>query len=158
PAHAQGNWLAGAAALPLLVVLALTYAFYFFAPVSSCASGVSDARRHYAVWRDRVEPAWREQFKAPDAQPPQQPIDAPSYLEQHILTPLFEAVGADPDDAYAWVELGHWRGKQVELYGAVKPPRGEPDAFKQAIVLDPDGQEGYLAEYRARVLFARFLQ
>jgi hypothetical protein len=84
------------------------------------------------------------------------------YLQEYILTPLERAVREDPGDVIPWVEFAEWYGEKWRLFWDGELLQLCPNVEQliqktllQAQRLDPDGKEGYLAEYRLRLLMAK---
>jgi hypothetical protein len=161
------SWLAWVVPLPVLAGLGLAYFLLVFYPVTSCAASLAEARRHYGEdrgmlgWHNKVERHWLGQLQEEkSSQKKLQALQgAHTYLKDYILRPLETATRDDPGDATPWVELAHWYGEQAKLYrNGSDSSRKALAAAKTAQQLDPDGKEGYLAEYRLRVDLAERLK
>jgi O-antigen ligase len=158
------SWLAWLVPFPVLAGVAVAYFLLVFYPVTSCAAALAEARRHYGEgegmpgWHNQVKPQWLDQLEhEKSSQKKLQALQAPNaYLKNHILTPLIQATTADPGNATPWVELTRWYGEQAKLYrDGSESSRDTISSARRAQQLDPDGKEGYLAEYQIRIEFAK---
>jgi hypothetical protein len=146
--------------LPVLAGLWLAYVLLIFAPASSSASALDNARRHYADYyllRREAEDAL-EKGESPTKQ--REAVSrANLYLKQYILRPLEQARQANLSDTAPLLELATWQGEQAKL-----TPYGEDfvrkalESAAQAQRLDPQGREGYLAEYRLHRMLAEMVK
>jgi hypothetical protein len=72
-----------------------------------------------------------------------------------VLELLERAKVEDPTDAYAAAELAHWHGQLWEYFSHEDQFIDKAlETARQAQKLDPNGREGYLAEYRLHWLAA----
>jgi O-antigen ligase len=78
------------------------------------------------------------------------------YLKEHFLKPLTEAAEEDAHNMRPWIELSSWCARQSQLHppGNAIVERALTYA-RNAQELDPDGKDGYFAEYQLFVLLAR---
>jgi hypothetical protein len=154
-------WYARAGALPFIVAVGFAFFLTTLQPVLSSAAAT---RRGLTAGRlyldDRAKPALDRQIQLPK-----------EFLEKNILQPLDAAAsldgGSTPQDvqpgqhdggdARLHLYLAYWYAKHWEL----EPVK--PEAITLAIwhaarvwqVIDPQGRDGYLAEYHLRTLLAR---
>jgi hypothetical protein len=140
------------AAVPLMAGMAIVYLGLVFYPVTTSAALVQQARSDGELYRDQLEKG-----KGTIAR---QPI---SYLRRLILKLLDEASRLTPDDARVQALLAPWYGElwRLELLRDQEVAAPRPQAVKavEAAVaaqrLDPDGIQGYMAEYQLRIFFAQ---
>jgi hypothetical protein len=139
--------------LPILVAVALGYSSYVLYPVLTSDGLQREAVLDASFFRT-------ERRKPPDQQA--QPIrDKPiPYVQQKIIEPLAQASRLTPDDARLHVQLARWNGLLWELKW-LETKFSDPDVLKRAIGhavraarLDPDGGQGYWAEYHVRMQLA----
>jgi hypothetical protein len=148
------GWLGRALPLPALAVVALLYFSAVFQPVSNGLAALDEARGAYEQALIRVREAVTERASATDKL-----WQAGTYLHQHVLKPLERAAAADPSSAVPPIELANWNGERWRLFPR-EPGLGEK-AVRYAVraqQLDPDGKDGYLAEYRLRTAFGERLK
>jgi Tfp pilus assembly protein PilF len=70
--------------------------------------------------------------------------------------PLESAVGADPGNASAWLELAEWYGEQCRVSLVAEPFRREALlCAERAQLLDPDNKEAYLFQHRLYAFMAQ---
>jgi hypothetical protein len=147
-----GGTLAAVLPLPLSAAAALAYVLFVFLPITACAGYLAEARRYAEAWPAELK-AIQE---APGAnQKRAAAYRATSYLQTHVLKPLHSAAGQDPTDAEPWVELAQWYGEEWKLLPQKEIRFKAAGAADQAIRLDPEGKEGYLAKYRLNLMFAQ---
>jgi cytochrome c-type biogenesis protein CcmH/NrfG len=69
-------------------------------------------------------------------------------VSAQAIAPLEQAVNADPDDASLWVSLADGYGMLWRLNPNQEMLTKALEAARNATRIDPEGKEGYLAEYR----------
>jgi hypothetical protein len=154
PAHRSFGeiWVERAFALPVCAGLALAYLLLVFLPVTSCATAMAEARRHYGDTGG--VPGWYNSVRPLLAQggTPQEPslrgTQVLQYLQVHILDPLQEATQADRGDVRPCLELARWWTERCQFYPDETGQQTALQQARRAQSLDPDNKEGFLAEYR----------
>ncbi len=136
------------AAVPLLAGMAFVYLGLVFYPVSTA----------FALQQQAVHNGQRfqEQLGKKKGAILQRPI---GFLKNHVVKPLEEAARLTPDDARAQARLTSWYGElwRLEMLRdreAVGPEQEFVKALaaaSRAQRLDPEGIQGYMAEYQLRL-------
>jgi hypothetical protein len=173
--------------LPLLGGIGLTYFMLLFYPAVSCGDALSKARRSYVEWpgwryimgQDKCYVAtvfasagvgplhpwgpllcWPSKLsRLPDYETWAR-MKASHFLQSSILMPLESAVGADPGNALAWLELAEWYGEQCKVrLNLVAEPfcREALLCAERARLLDPDNKEAHLFQHRLYTFMAKHL-
>jgi hypothetical protein len=185
PAHAprSASWLPRMLPLPLLGGIGLAYFMLLLYPAVSCGDALSKARRSYVAWpgwryiigQDKCYVAtvfasagvgplhpWGPLLSWPSKLPrlpdyePRARLRASHFLQSSILMPLESAVGADPGNASAWLELAEWYGEQCRVSLVAEPFRREALlCAERAQLLDPDNKEAYLFQHRLYAFMAQ---
>jgi hypothetical protein len=127
-----------------------------FQPVTNCAGELNEARSHYNGFLKRQREATDELKAVRSAEGRFRLLSSLNgYLDGAILKPLLRASEGDAGNAVPHTELAHWYGEQWKLFP------GEPRVGEKAVAhamlaqrLDPDGKDGYRAEYALRTMFA----
>jgi hypothetical protein len=137
--------------LPVLLATALGYFAFLFYPVADAAALTQRALRsagYFAEHYKKPEKEWPKRWRPDD------------HLKRAVLGPLRQAESEDPGNARLDVYLAEWHG---QLWGvlAAGDPQADPELSRAALRwasraqrLNPQGLEGYLAEYQARRRFA----
>ena len=144
------NPLALTRILPFFAVaaVALLYFLVVFVPVTSSSEKVQEAVQAGEAYRQAVKG--------------KNPLAFAERLNKTVLAPLQEAVKEEPDDVRVKLLLAQWSGELWSIY-----PAGNLDMqmataavawAKQAEQLDPQGRDGYEADYRLRMGFGRRLE
>lgn len=159
PSRGAGkSWLALVVPVPLLAAICLLYFAQVFASVTHSASLTRTAL-------DRARRLWDAPGQADDNLVQQPDL----FIVRRVLPPLQKAAESDRRDARTHLHLSHWYGEVWKyhprqgvlsesainhaglVHGGLRPQ-------KSASAIDPEGREGYLAEYRLRLLFAQWVQ
>jgi O-antigen ligase len=144
-----------------ILLLAITYLFTTYYPVTACLADMSRARAAYGNqgqepgWYNSILPRLENIQSAPASPAAEQEVRAAnSFLRTRLLEPLEQAVKEDPGNASAFVELAVWYGQQWQLFPSDELAKKALARAARAQELDPIGKQGYLAEYRLRMVFA----
>ena len=154
PANAWLNRSPAARILPLpaAALVALLFFLNVFNPVAAGADKVREADangKRYQADTLRHDPRF---FDYKDSQ-------HSDFLIKEVLGPLQKAAEYDPDDARPHVLLAYWVG-EFWIINANKTVLTQTAlvAAHDAEKIDPLGRDGYDAEYRLRMEFARALE
>jgi O-antigen ligase len=161
-ASQQRSWLATMAPLPIAAVACLGFYFFIYSPVVSCSSPLREARRFYGTYA--IKRTNSQDSDSPSAA--QKSAAEARDVLRHIVSQLQLAARGSPKHkenavlADPFVELAQWEGeewKQVYRKGAplIETRQQAAKAAKEATRLDPEGTEGYWAEYQANMTFAK---
>jgi hypothetical protein len=137
--------------LPLFAALALAYYTYAFDPLTSAMG----------LFRSSAENArnFSKLISKRDSATAQNPIQ---YVTKGVIRPLEEALRYEPEDARFHSVLAGWYGRlwgMEQIAGTQTPQsleRSMNAAMKHALMsqkLDPEGRQGYFAEYQLRQLY-----
>jgi tetratricopeptide (TPR) repeat protein len=149
------RWLSGlsavnALAVPALVAGAFAYFAFVFYPAAASASAMRLSQRRGEVFLSEL--AKPEKDRDPGLDPVAQ--------IQRALEPLEQAVKEDPDNVRLLVALSAWYG-QLAQYSAgsrdMDPRKLALNYARRAREVNPEGPDGYLAEYVTNMNFARRL-
>jgi hypothetical protein len=147
------GWLGRVLPLPVLTVVLLLYLSVFL-PVSDCLTARDEARRYFEPALGLIHEALDQTPTASDAA--SKIMTAGTYLHRGVLKPLEQAAAADPTNAGPLVELANWNRERWRLFPGERGLREKAVGYaRRAQKLDPDGKDGYLAEYYLYVTFAR---
>lgn len=152
------HWLVYLLPLPITAAFAAAYWTMVAVPTFSSVHALAEARRQYTGWRETLGPRIRPRLESPTVTR-EEKLRALKRADDHISTIIRTledvALHDDPTDAYPHVELAYWYGELWQLDPSQM--RFSTAAVRYAVEaqrLDPNGPEGYLAEYRLRRLFA----
>jgi hypothetical protein len=155
----QKSWLATMAPLPIAAVACLGFYVFIYSPVVSCSSPLREARKYYGTYS--IEMANAQSAETPSAA--QESAAKARKALTYIVSQLQSAAWGSPKQKEnavlvdPFVELAQWQGeesKQVYRKGASLIETRQ-QAAKAATRLDPEGTEGYWAEYQANMTFAK---
>jgi len=158
----QRSWLATMAPLPIAAVACLGFYVFIYSPVVSCSTPLREARRFYGTYAIKRTNA--QDSDSPSAA--QKSATEARDVLRHVVSQLQLAAWGSPKHkenavlADPFVELAQWEGeewKQVYRKGAplIETRQQAAKAAKEATRLDPEGTEGYWAEYQANMTFAK---
>jgi O-antigen ligase len=158
----QRSWFATMAPLPIAVVACLGVYVFICSPVISCSTPLREARKYYGTYAIKMANA--QSAESPSAAQ-KSGAEARDVL-RHIVSQLQLAAWGSPKHkenavlADPFVELAQWKGeewKQVYRKGAplIEARQQAASAAKEATRLDPEGTEGYWAQYQANMTFAK---
>jgi O-Antigen ligase len=137
------------AAFALLAGTAVSYLLLVFVPVTAAAADLAAARRLAGDDADRPESRDRATTRSAES-PGDASSDASRQAARYlaIVQHLEAARKADPGDVNSYLELAYWYGQSARLVDR------NDAVFQKAVAwarlaqkLDPDGKEGFLAEY-----------
>jgi hypothetical protein len=152
------SWLGRSLPVPLFAAGCLIYALFVVMPVWGCLGYVRETAAAVLDWTRTFDPEWRKSLQ--EGADVKQCVDLASrnrqFLDRAILRPLRKAVEQDPGNAYPYSELASWYGERWKLGPTIDLRRLAVGMARRAQELDPEGREGYLAEYRLNLLFAQF--
>lgn len=178
------HWIGLILPAPLLSVLCLLFLAMVFYPAASAASDVAEARKYYALWRDQVEPRWRQKMEAKGSAE-EKLVEArrdDRILKQFILAPLERAREQERSNAALCTEMAYWYAKEWQLYAPLKEFENnnvqkdirlrQRKAGEQAVAaaaggyrpgsgaygaqeLDPKGPASWWVLYRIRTILAK---
>ena len=122
PVWPPRHWIGMILPAPLLGVLCLVFLVVVFYPAASAASSIKEARSRYPVWRDKLEPRWRQKVEEGSSAEEKLVVvqDADARLKKFILGPLENAREVDRGNAAICTELAFWYAKEWQLYAALK--------------------------------------
>jgi O-antigen ligase len=150
------SWVGRYLPLPLTAGLVLAYIAFIFQPITEAAAQLQKARERYGAYEQGLQQLLQGLDKETKPEVRWRALaGAVSRLSTDILDPLLRANRADPGDVLPLAELAHWYGQMAKLDpGNRDLARKAVDFAEKAQKLDPDGNEGFLAESRVRVQFA----
>ncbi|MDW8265374.1 MAG: hypothetical protein RMJ52_08575 [Gemmataceae bacterium] len=152
------HWWTYVVPVPLAITVVVAYWLTIVVPAAQVASRLHDAFVARARWRAQIEPSTRLRLDSPGvpkAMKDEALKEAIKYAAG-VIKLLEEAAVADPGNIAPHVEEAYWFG---ELW-LLAPDEGQfsTEAVRQTVIvqqlLDPEGVEGYLAEYRLRRMYA----
>jgi len=158
----QRSWLATMAPLPIAAVACLGFYAFIYSPVVSCSTPLREARKYYGTYAIKMGNV--QSAESPSAA--QKSAAEARDVLRHIVTQLQLAAWGSPKHkesavlADPFVELAQWQGeewKQVYRKGAplIEARQQADEAAREATRLDPEGTEGYWAQYQANMTFAK---
>jgi O-antigen ligase/polysaccharide polymerase Wzy-like membrane protein/tetratricopeptide repeat protein len=152
-----GSWLGRSLPVPVFAAGCLIYAFFVFVPVWGCLGYLREAAAEIPRWTEKFDPEWRKKLaEGPNAGGWVNLVNRNrTFLDQAILRPLRKAVEQDSGNAYPCSELASWYGERWKLSPTIELRGAAVGMARAAQKLDPEGREGYLAEYRLNLLFAQ---
>jgi hypothetical protein len=146
-------------AVPACAAAALVYFLVEFVPVTSSATGGREA-----LFREEALPKAPEgKEKAGDQK--RRLVNTANDLQKKVIPHFEKARQADPEDARTFISLARVYGElwsfRESLLPSVENDKYGERAVRYALEakrLDPDGRNGYEAEYDLRLRFARQLE
>ncbi len=154
PANAAVNRLAVARILPVPVagLVALLFFLNVFNPVASCADQIRTANQFGNAYHKSAEGKDPRFFDKYDDK-------VSRSLQEKVIAPLQDAARDDPDDARVPVLLSQWDG-ELWVINATKDYLANAGVghARAAQKIDPQGRDGYDAEYQLRMEFGRRLE
>lgn len=158
------SWLATMAPMPIAIAIAVCLGFYVFiySPVASCTAPLREARKYYGTYAIKLSEAQESQSPSAGQTAADQARKAMRYILQQLELAARgrprhreNAVLADP-----FVELAQWQGEEWKSNYQKGAPLIETRlqaaiAAKEATKIDPEGSEGYWAQYQANMTFAK---
>jgi hypothetical protein len=146
----SGSWIRRAWPALGTAGLAAAYLLLIYYPVAGSINFLSEARLWMPGWQTKLEQVAREASREGKVQAMR---GASDYLKTRILNPLRKAAELDPGNVLIRQELSTWYGEQARLSpGSAEVLEKALREAKEVERLDPDSKDGYLAEYRARML------
>jgi hypothetical protein len=141
--------------LPVLAGSALAYYLLLCYPAISCESALAVAREHYVQWRVILGSLTED---IPQTQRFEAASRAGYFLETTILKPVEQAVGADPGNSLAWLELAEWYRELCKVSPTAEQTerisRQASACAEQAHSLDPDNKEPFLFKHKLHWMLA----
>ncbi len=158
----QSSWLVTIAPLPIAAVVCLGFYVFIYSPVASCTSPLREARKWYGTYATKQEEAQGNESSSAAQKASSEAKRALRHIVEQLELAAWggrrhkeNAVLADP-----FVELAQWQGEEWRQNYRKGTPLIETRleaaiAAKEATKIDPDGTEGYWAQYQANITFAK---
>jgi hypothetical protein len=156
PAVTARHWLGIVAPLPILAAVCLYYVVAVYVPVSQSLAALNAASQNYGTWAGRYDRDW-ELIRKEGADPDQRRAVVNrniQFVDRVILPRLQQSHKHDPRNVVPIIDLALWYGEKWKLAPDTKTRDMAIGLAQFAAGLDPEGREGYLAQYRLNLLFA----
>jgi O-antigen ligase len=157
-ARERPSWLAAIAPLPVAGVVCLGFYVFIYTPVATCMSPLREARKWYGTYATNMAEAQKNDSTSAAHKARGEAKIALGYIVKQLE---FAAWGGRRHKEKAvlvdsFVDLALWQGEEWKQNHPKGSPLNETPAIaaKEATRIDPEGREGYMAQYQANMTFA----